>query len=320
MAGQLEEVARGIQAFARGEEQAPAARRPVMDTYTEVKLEDIDPDPDQPRKDLGDLEELKASISQVGVIQPIIISPVEETRRFRLLAGERRFAAAKALGMRTIKAIVRSIEEQERLYVQVIENIQRKDLNALEEAESYRRLMEEFGLRQEEVAEKVGKSQPAISQTLRVLDLPEEIKAEYKHAYTVPKTLLLEVVRQPSPERQRALWERVKTGELSIVQARRERKGKTQGQEEAPRSPTRFSFATKDNSVFGAITFRDGSADKRELLRVLQAWAHEVGREITAEQQEEAPAPGDRMETEKEPGTSPEGLLVASGAERKRVL
>jgi len=301
MASSVEKIKRGIAGYARGEGLAP--RPPQRDIYTDIPVGDIDPDSEQPRVDLGDLEELKSSIRQFGLIQPIIVRPVEETRRFVLVVGERRYTATRELGLPTIKAIVRTIDEHERLYLQVIENVQRKDLNALEEAESYQRLMSEFDLTQEEVAAKVGKSQPAVSQTLRVLDLPEAIRAEYKTSYTVPKSLLLEVVRQASGKEQWALWERVKTGEVSVFQARRLRKVSADGPvEDAPPSPpqqkpTQFRFAAKDKTVSGVVTFQSGGADTKDLIQVLQTWVRDLKKGLAAGEQDDHPD-GERQQTQ----------------------
>ena len=110
MAGPVEQIKRGIQGYARGEGVSPRAPQQQRDTYTDIPLAEIDPDPQQPRVDLGNLDELKSSIDQFGLIQPIIVRPVEETRRFMLVAGERRYTAAKELGLSTIKAIVRSVD------------------------------------------------------------------------------------------------------------------------------------------------------------------------------------------------------------------
>jgi ParB family chromosome partitioning protein len=120
-----------------------------------VRLDDIEPDPEQPRKDVGDLEELAASIRTHGVINPIVVRPVSD-QKFRIVAGERRYRASRIAGQDKIQAIIRTLEEQSRLEIQLIENLHRKDLNPFEEATVYRRLMDEFGLTQEQMAKRVG--------------------------------------------------------------------------------------------------------------------------------------------------------------------
>jgi len=189
------------------------------DRYTLLRIEDIEPDPDQPRRDFSDIEELAASIRTHGLISPIVVSPLDN-RRFRIVAGERRFRACRMAGLSEVQAIIRTMEEQSRIEVQLIENIQRKDLNPIEEARVFRRLMDEFRLTQETLATRIGKSQPAINQTLRLLDLPPPILDNYHTSDNVSKSTLLAIVRERNPEKQVALWERAKTGELTVRQAR----------------------------------------------------------------------------------------------------
>lgn len=144
--------------------------------------------PRQPRKgefDEKDLGELADSIREHGIIQPLIVSP-GEGGTYILIAGERRLRAAQQIGLRTVPAILRQANDRELLELALIENIQRADLNPLEEADAYRQLTEDFGLSHEEVARRVGKSRPAVSNTMRLLQLSETVKkaliASYAHA------------------------------------------------------------------------------------------------------------------------------------------
>lgn len=136
----------------------------------EVALAAIRPNPGQPRRsfDAAELQALADSIAAHGVLQPVVL--VEDGDGFVLVAGERRLRAATQLGLETIPAVVRSANEQERLELALVENLQRADLNALEEAKAYRRLIDDFGLTQERVAERVGRSRPAVANSLRILE------------------------------------------------------------------------------------------------------------------------------------------------------
>jgi ParB family chromosome partitioning protein len=136
----------------------------------EVPVSSISPNPEQPRRsfDPEELRQLADSIAAHGILQPVIL--VEDAAGFTLIAGERRWRAASMLEFKTIPAVVRTANEQERLELALVENIQRSDLNALEEARGYRHLIDEFGLTQERVAERVGRSRPTIANTLRILD------------------------------------------------------------------------------------------------------------------------------------------------------
>lgn len=166
------------------ESQQPAASDGGV---SQLSVDAIRRNPRQPRDqfDAKDLEELTASISEHGIIQPLIVSP-GDSGTYTLIAGERRLEAAKQAGLRTVPAILRQASDRELLELALIENIQRAELNPLEEAEAYRQLTEDFGLSHEEVALRVGKSRPAVSNTLRLLDLSDTVKKalidSYAHA------------------------------------------------------------------------------------------------------------------------------------------
>lgn len=146
------------------------------DGITQLSLADIDVNPYQPRKSIDEesLKELADSIRELGVIQPIIVTPVKD--RFRIVAGERRFRATQMAGLNTIPAIVRGFSEREQLEIALIENLQREDLNPIEEADAIKTLMENFDYTQETVAKRIGKSRPSVANLLRLLNLPEDIK------------------------------------------------------------------------------------------------------------------------------------------------
>jgi len=136
----------------------------------EVAVAAIEPNPEQPRGtfDADELQLLAESIAEHGLLQPVVV--LEASHGYTLIAGERRWRAAVQLGMETIPAVVRTANEQERLELALVENIQRSDLNALDEARAFRHLVDEFGMTQERVAERVGRSRPTVANTLRILD------------------------------------------------------------------------------------------------------------------------------------------------------
>jgi ParB family chromosome partitioning protein len=148
-----------------------------MGGVQQVAVEAIQPNPRQPRIHFKeeDLAELAASIKEHGVIQPLVVTPKSDGT-FILIAGERRWQASQKAGLRTVPVITRQASNQELLEIALIENVQRADLNSLEEAEAYRQLVEEFGLSHEAVAKRVGKSRVAVTNTLRLLGLPEIVK------------------------------------------------------------------------------------------------------------------------------------------------
>ncbi len=146
-------------------------------TYLEIPVDDIKPNPDQPRSrfDEETLVELAASISDVGVLQPIVVTRDGDGNHF-LVAGERRWRAARIAGLVSIPAVVRGSVGETTLIEALVENLQRQDLTPLEEAHAYRQLLENTGMNQEQVADRVGKSRPAVSNTLRLLQLPGQIQ------------------------------------------------------------------------------------------------------------------------------------------------
>ena len=148
------------------------------DPKTQVDIDKISPSPFQPRRAFDEikLQELAMSIRSQGIIQPLVVRPKGE--RFELIAGERRWRAAVKAGLSTVPVVVRQASDRDALQLALIENLQREDLNPIEEATGYRRLQDEFTWSQEEVAEKVGKSRPAVTNALRLLSLPSEVQQE----------------------------------------------------------------------------------------------------------------------------------------------
>jgi ParB family chromosome partitioning protein len=149
---------------------------PEGSTVSTLSVYLIDTNFDQPRKtfDEAKLKELSVSIEQHGVVQPIIVKKSDD--RYKIIAGERRFRAARMAGLNEVPVIVRDLDEQEVLEVSLIENLQRENLNPIEEAAAIRALMDEHDLTQEEVAKRLGKSRPAVANSVRLLALPEEIR------------------------------------------------------------------------------------------------------------------------------------------------
>jgi ParB family chromosome partitioning protein len=190
---------------------------PDMPLSREIAVGDIVPNPNQPRLhfDEAKLAELTESIREHGVLQPLVVSS-QGDGKYELIAGERRFQASKRAGLTTVPVVVRATTgDQEKLELAIIENIQRHDLNPIEEAKAYLRLTDEFGLHQDEVAKKMGKSRPVVSNTLRLLTLPVEIQRaiiEEKISEGHAKALL----SIENPEKQRALFELILKDELTV--------------------------------------------------------------------------------------------------------
>jgi ParB family chromosome partitioning protein len=169
-------LGRGLSALIPAAE--PKVEQRAGSATLEVAVDRITPSPFQPRRtfDEGKIEELAASIRNQGIIQPLVVRPKGDN--FELIAGERRWRAAMKAGLTRVPVVVRDADDHEALQLALVENLQREDLNPIEEANGYRRLQEEFRWSQEEVAERVGKSRPAIANSIRLLGLPAEVQQE----------------------------------------------------------------------------------------------------------------------------------------------
>jgi len=159
-------------------------KNPVADDEERVKqvaVANIESNPLQPREnfDYGDLEDLVNSIKQYGIIQPLVVSPLPDGK-YQLIAGERRLRAAQVMDLAKVPCLVRNARELEKLELALIENIQRTNLNPMEEARAYKKLIDDFSLTQEEVAVRVGKKRATIANALRLLELPEQIQQGLK--------------------------------------------------------------------------------------------------------------------------------------------
>ncbi len=143
----------------------------------EISLERIKPNPYQPRSEFNDdkLEELAASIKEHGVLQAVVVSPDDEGDGYTLVVGERRCRAARLAGLTAVPAVVKPVDRKTMLEVALIENLQREDLNPVEEAKAYRKLMQEYNYTQDELAQRIGRSRPSIANSVRLLSLPETI-------------------------------------------------------------------------------------------------------------------------------------------------
>lgn len=188
-----------------------------LESIHTVFLSMIDVNPFQPRKTFYDhsLEELSQSIKEYGIIQPILVRKVGE--RYELIAGERRFRAAKLAGFDTIPAIVKDLTDRETAEIAIIENLQREDLSFMEEAEGYQVLLHTFGLTQEELARRVGKSQSTIANKLRLLKLSENVRKEISRDFFTERHARA-LLKLPDEQSQVAAVDVIKNKEMTVRQ------------------------------------------------------------------------------------------------------
>jgi ParB family chromosome partitioning protein len=236
---------------------------------TMVPLARVRPNELQPRKYFDDerLAELSQSIKERGLLQPIVVR--KDGDDFELLAGERRFRAAKLAGLHRVPALIR--DKDDPLEVALIENLQREDLTPLEEAEALAGLIESHGYSHRAVADVLGKSRPYVSNALSLLRLPDRVKAEVHSAgRVVSRELLMVVARSETPEEAEALWSRLKLDLMSVRQFRAERSGKTPAERSAVRSA--ILAARRLNRALKRLAEEVGSGEDAEvetLKRVL---------------------------------------------------
>lgn len=185
-------------------------------TVNELRLDSIKPNPNQPRKEFAieSLQELAGSIREHGVLQPILVEDIG-SRNYIIVAGERRYRAAKMAGLKTVPAIIRNFTEDEKLQVSLIENIQREDLNPIDEAKAYASLLEITSMTQEQLAQKVGKSRAAIANSVRLLQLPEKMfDALLRKQITAGHARALLSVMNPAD--QEVLFKRILENDMSV--------------------------------------------------------------------------------------------------------
>jgi ParB family chromosome partitioning protein len=184
-----------------------------------VPVDLVFPNPRQPRNLIRpeELQDLTASIREHGVLQPLIVTPGDMQGRYTLIAGERRLQAARLAGLASVPVLVRQATDQQRLELAIIENVQRSDLSALEQAEAYRQLAEDFDLSHEEIAARVGKSRVAVTNTLRLLKLPDAVKNALIEG-RVSEGHARALLALPTPEAQAAALRTVIAQEMNVRQ------------------------------------------------------------------------------------------------------
>jgi ParB family chromosome partitioning protein len=241
-----------------------------------VAIERIKPDPAQVRKkfDPEKLEELAESIREKGVLHPIVVEYVEDEDCFQILSGERRYRAAKMAGLEEIPCIIldrkEKLTEYERLEQQLTENIQREDLDPVDQAYAIKRLIDVTGLTQEEVGQKIGKSQEYVAGALKIIrDLPDVIKDDYKD---LSREHLLQLARLKDDSKKIELWQRIKQNGMSI----RELRAIVNKELKRPPGPKPFrtKFAARDFKI--SIMFRRQDVGKQEIINALREWIEKL--------------------------------------------
>jgi ParB family chromosome partitioning protein len=243
-----------------------------------VQLDHITPNPDQPRMTFDEdaLADLASSIREHGVLQPILVRPTGELHRFQLVAGERRWRAARAAGLKEIPALVEELDDDTAMEIGIIENLQREDLSPLEEALIYDRMTHDHGYSVRKLAQKLGKDKGYIENRLRLAGAPTEIKQlvslrkdTLSHAY--------ELLKVDDPKKRRRLAEQVANGELSLVKLREKIDGKPASVPvERPEGATAEISNAGDGDATAFRSQRSGPAADNALIAAKQGLAEAI--------------------------------------------
>ena len=244
-----------------------------------LPLQFIEPNAEQPRTQLGNIEELAASVREKGVLEPILVRAIGPNR-YQIIAGERRYRAATMAGLDEIPAIELDVDDREQLEIALIENIQRKDLTAFEEAEGLYVLQQKFGYTHEKISQVIGKSRTTVTETLLINDIPDRIRVMCREASISNKSVLVQVARAGSEEAMEQVVRAFAAGELSRDDLRRQTSSKPEAKKAG--RPKNYTFALKDKALPFTLNlaFKKPNVEKtevieavRELLRRLESEA-----------------------------------------------
>ncbi len=241
-----------------------------------IAVDKIDPNPEQPRTEFGDLTELTASIAEKGVLEPLLVKPSRSTGRWMIIAGERRWRAARQAGLREVPCVEMEVDEGTVAEIALIENMQRKDLTVWEEADGLLALCERFGYTHEEVARKVGKSRSTVTEALSVAAIPPDVREICRQADVSAKSMLLQIVRQPDDDGMRRLAKEIASRGLTRDDAREVRR-----QEMGPRitpdaKPFTFKYISPGKEFSLEVRFRRANVDPEDVAAALISAAESI--------------------------------------------
>jgi ParB family chromosome partitioning protein len=236
-----------------------------------IAIDLIDPNPHQPRQVMGDLSELIASIAEKGIIEPIVVR--QRGDRFQIVAGERRYQASVQAGLRELPVVIREVDDTEVIELALIENLQRKDLTPFEEAEALHGLAERCGYTHEDLARRLGKSRTAVTESLALCHMPEDVRNLCRLADISTKSLLLQVVRQDTPEKMTSLVEKIASGGVATRHELRQATAKPKAGR-----PKHFTFAYRPpTKLFNLkLSFTKSRVQKDEIISALETILQEL--------------------------------------------
>jgi ParB family chromosome partitioning protein len=236
-----------------------------------VPIERIDPNPEQPRQAMGDLSELMASVAEKGIIEPLVVR--QRAGRFQIVAGERRYQAAVQVGLTDVPVVIREVDDNEIIEIALVENLQRKDLTAFEEAEALQSLTQRCGYTHEDLARRLGKSRTSITESLSLNGMPAEVRKLCRLADISSKSLLLQIVRQSDPQKMVALIEKIAREGGATRQELRQAAAKPK-----PGRPKAFVFNYRPSTKAFQLKlrFKKGRVDREEIIQALEGILEEL--------------------------------------------
>ena len=233
-----------------------------------IRVDQIRPNPEQPRKALGDLAELTDSVREKGVLEPLLVRFVSTEGCFYIISGERRYHAARAAGLREVPCIEKTADDAETLEIALIENIQRKDLTPFEEADGLHRLATQFEYTHEDMAKKIGRARSSVTETLSLRNIPEALRKRCIEHGIHSKSLLLQIARQPTEKKMLEMFQRILQGGLTRDEARRERREEQAGPQRP--QPFIFHFEPQNETFKFRIQFKKSHVSRDELIATLR--------------------------------------------------
>ncbi|PYQ32350.1 MAG: hypothetical protein DMF57_13425 [Acidobacteria bacterium] len=242
-----------------------------------IPLELIEANPEQPRTNPGNLEELAASIREKGVLEPILVRSIGPNR-YQIISGERRFRAASMAGLDEIPAIEFDVDDKETLEIALVENIQRKDLTPFEEAEGFQLLQQRFGYTHDKISQVIGKSRTTVTETLLINDIPDRIRAMCREAGIVNKSVLVQIARAGDEEAMERVMRRVAVGELSREELRKQTAAPEPKKAGRPKN---YTFQLKDKSLpfTLSLSFKKARVEKAEIVAAVRELLRRLERE-----------------------------------------
>jgi ParB family chromosome partitioning protein len=234
-----------------------------------IPIDKIRPNPDQPRKFIGDIRELSDSIRQKGVLEPLLVRYVPREDTYYIISGERRYHASKAAGLHELPCIEKIADDAETLELALIENLQRKDLTPFEEADGLQRLADQFDYTHDDIAKKIGRARSSVTETMSLRVIPESVRRECVENGIVSISLLLQVSRQPNERKMTEMVHRISQGGLTRDEARKSRKDET-GAPPRPQ-PFIYNYEAEDGSFTMRLQFRKSHVSHDELAAAVRA-------------------------------------------------